>query len=67
MAHSKAKLKSNGNNTSPCFKTFLQETRRHISVYLDFAIGFTQTLLLALPFHGDAKLNENIVQDLPPN
>ena len=39
----------------------------HISVYLDFAIGFTQTLLLALPFHGDAKLNENIIQDLPPN
>ena len=67
MAHSKAKFKSNGNTTSPCFKPFLQETCRHIFVCLDSVIGFIQTLLLALPFHGDIKLNENIIQDLSPN
>ena len=67
MAHSKAKFKSNGNNTSPCFKPFLQETCRHIFVYLNSAIGFIWTLLLALPLHRDIKLNDNIIQDLPPN
>ena len=35
MAHFKAKLKSNDNNTSPCFKPFFQETCSHIIVYLD--------------------------------
>ena len=64
MAHSKAKLKSNGNNTS-CFKSFLQETCLHIFVCLDCAIGFIQTLVLALPFHEDTKLSKNIIQYLP--
>jgi len=40
MTHFKTKLKSNSSNTSPCFKQFLQETCRHIFVYLDAAISF---------------------------
>ena len=65
MAHSKAKLKSSGNNT-PCFKPFLQETCIHIFVCLDSAIGLIYTLLLALPLDEDPKLIKNIIQDLPP-
>jgi len=36
--------------------------------YLDSVVGFIQTyFLLALPVSWDAKLNENIIQDFPPN
>jgi len=36
--------------------------------YPDCAIDFMQTYLYqTYPFHWGTKLNENIIQDLPPN
>jgi hypothetical protein len=40
---------------------------RHINAYPNSAIGFIQMHFhQPLYLHGDTKINENIIQDLPP-
>jgi len=69
MAYSKGKLKSNGNRASLCFKPFqIGNMSRRLLAYVDSAVGFIQTHPYQhYQFHGDTKLIENIIQDLPPN
>ena len=67
MAYSTEKLKSNDNNTSPCFKPFLIGNMTNICLPGHCYRFHSDTLLLALTIHGDTKLNERIIQDLPPD
>jgi hypothetical protein len=62
-------MKSNGDKASPSQKNiFNMKHVRQMFVYPDSATGFMQThFYQPYQFHGDTKLNENIIQDLPPN
>jgi hypothetical protein len=61
MVYSKAKLKSNGDKASPCIKPFLtgKVPDKRLPHRTMLHISFGQS-------HGDTKLNNNIIQDLPP-
>jgi len=68
MVYSKAKLKSNCDRASPCFKPLLKGTRQTNACLPYCAMGFSQThVYCRQQFHVDTKHNENIIQDLPPN
>jgi hypothetical protein len=50
MAYSKANLKSNDGNAFPIFEIILNRKHvRQMFAYSDYAVGFIQTFLLALP------------------
>ena len=69
MAHSKAKLRGNGDKSISLFQTIPNKKHvRQILAYPDSAIHFSLTQFYYLyQFHGDTKLNENIIYDLPSN
>jgi len=59
MIYSKAKFKNSGDKSVSLFQT--TPNRKHVRqmfAYTDSATGF---------IHGNIRLNENIIQDLPPN
>jgi len=68
MAYSKAKLNINVDKYL-FFQTI--PNRKHVTQMLanpNSAIRFSKTHFYSdYQFHGDTKLNENIIQDLPPN
>jgi len=68
LEYSKAKLKSNGDRASACFKTFLiGNMSDKVLAYSHSAIRFSQThSYKSYQFHGNNKLNENIIQDFVP-
>jgi hypothetical protein len=65
MAHSKEKMKSNGDNGSPYVKPFLIV---NMFAYQDAATGFIHTHFYK-PYqcHQDTKLNDESIQHLHPN
>jgi len=68
MVYSKAKLKSNGDRSSPCLKPFLIENVRQIHAYPDSVIDFNQTYFsLALAVSCGYQNQREYIQDLPPN
>jgi hypothetical protein len=66
-------LKSNGDKASPFLKSFLIEETCQINFLLPRLLyrlhlkAFFRPCINLNVFHRDAKLNENILQDLPPN
>jgi hypothetical protein len=68
MTYSKAKLKTNDDKASPCFKPFLIATYQTNVCLPGPCYKFHLDIFwLALPIQRDAKLNKKIVQDLPPD
>jgi len=78
MAYSKAKLKRHGDRACPCFKPLLignisdnvlpTLTILYFKNFDKNVSELIQTLFYQnLQVHRDTKLNENIIQDLPPN
>ena len=63
MAYCKGKLKNNGDRESPCFKPFL------IGNVSDkfLCTCESDTFLLALPVLWEYHLNQNNIEDFPPN
>ena len=66
MAYCKSELKGNGD------KAISFRNSKHVLqivfAYPDTAVGFVQTHFhYPYPFHGDTRLNQNTIQNLPPN
>ena len=67
MAYSTAKLRSNGDKASPCFKPFqiANMSDSCLPIWNLLYVSFTY-FYYPYQFHGNISLNKNIIQDFPP-
>ena len=69
MAYAKAELKNNDKKTLPHLKTILigNMSAKFLPVWSLLYVSFRHMFISLNQFHGDPKLNENNIQDIPPN